>query len=113
MGLTKTVPHLSTTSALRDCIYLKAVLMFFHGYCDDRQYVVNLDNGDFFQVLQSTPYASPRSVPFYKSTHFYAFADHTLNHFTTNQHHSLTSVFEGGKLLEMTRNGSIGTISPL
>jgi hypothetical protein len=29
------------------------------------------------------------------------------------QHHSLTSAFEGGKLLEMTRNGLIGPTSPL
>lgn len=45
-----------------------------------KTYVVNLDNAGFFQVIQSTlDYTSP----------------------------SLTSAFEGGKLLEMTRNGLI------
>jgi hypothetical protein len=40
------------------------VHLIFDG-CHDVQYVVNLDNAGFFQVIQSTlDYTSPRSVSF-------------------------------------------------
>jgi hypothetical protein len=102
---------------IEGCV-MSHLVMFVDGCRDDRQYVVNLGNAGFFQVIQSTlDYTSPRSVPFDTQTIPTYFAcslivqsSNTTSQLLTNTR--LASVFEGGKLLEMTHSGSIGT-SPL